>query len=282
MRPNAEWIAAGLVFAVLGCANDAASSHGATADEPASCEAMVDHRLAECPQGTNRLFEITLCEEDRKEAAPIGCSRTLADYVQCQTLAEIDCESGEAAGCDDELTSLRDCRQAFTQRTSCSRQVTRDAEDCGDTGRFSFTCLDLRTLAPPPTPSNCEMIHERIFCCDSFSHDALEESLFVDPVLDPDELPPDNSGVDFTDASMCLDFSEAQGWGRCQESSGCACTNCAAELTACAAEYGCLASHRCDRGGSCGDANDPFFTGWGDSAPLVACMEAAGCAPACI
>ena len=53
MRPNAEWIGAGLVFAALGCAHDAASSHGASADEPASCEAMVDHRIAECPQGTN-------------------------------------------------------------------------------------------------------------------------------------------------------------------------------------------------------------------------------------
>jgi hypothetical protein len=282
MRTKILWLAIGLGIASLACESEEAQRAGAaTAANPASCEAMVDHRIGRCPEDATRLFDITLCEQDRVEMAPIGCSQPLADFVLCQTEAEIDCESGEALGCDDELSSLQRCRQQFAIRTSCSRTESRDAEDCGDTGRFSFACIDLATLQAPETPSHCEVIHERIFCCDSFSNDTLNESLFTDPVLGPDELPPDYSGVDFANAAMCLDFSEAQGWGRCETSSGCACTNCAAELSACAADYGCLVSHHCDRGVSCGGGPDPFFTGWGDSEPLVACMEAAGCMPTC-
>ena len=244
---------------------------------------MVDHRIAECPEGAHRLFDLEMCEQDRVEAAPIGCSQALADYVLCQTENEIDCESGYALGCDDALSRFQRCRQQFTVRTSCSRAVTRDPRDCGDTGRYSFLCLDLSTFQAPVLPAHCELIHEPgTFCCDSFSNDTLDESLFVDPQLGPDELPPDYSGIDFSDAAMCLGFSEAQGWGSCEESSGCACMHCAAELAECAADYGCVLSHRCDRGGSCSPADDPFFTGWGNSDPLVACMEAAGCARSCL
>jgi hypothetical protein len=183
MRTKTLWIAIGLGVASLDCASEEAPHAGAaTTANPASCEAMVDHRIGQCPEDAKRLFEITLCEEDRAAMAPIGCSQPLADYVLCQTEAELDCESGEPLGCADELMSLQSCRQQFAIHTSCSRAETRDADDCGDTGRFSFICLDLSTLQAPNTPSHCELIHEPgIFCCDSFTNDTLNESLFIDP-----------------------------------------------------------------------------------------------------
>jgi hypothetical protein len=275
------WIA----VVAMGCAGDAPSSNNqASPSDPASCEALVDHRISECPGQVARLRDIETCEDLRATVAPIGCTQAFADYVHCETHADIDCVSGEPLGCSDEQMKVQRCRQLFAQRTSCTRGPARSDGVCaGSTRRFNFSCIDLRTLGPLPTPPNCEVLRAPFdLCCSSFSNDTLDESIFVDPVLGPDELPPDNSAIDFTNPTMCLDFSEAQGWGRCPESSGCACANCAPELTTCAANYGCLLSQRCDRGDNCSPApDDPFSTGWGNSDPVVACMEAAGCAESC-
>jgi len=240
MRTSTLCLGIVMSAAAFGCGGEESQQSGtASATHPASCEAMVDHQIAECPENARRLFDIERCEEDRRDAAPIGCSQPLADFVLCQTEGELDCESGYTQGCDDELSRLQRCRQLFAIDTSCSRAGSRDARDCGDTGRFSFLCIDLSTLSAPEVPDHCEAVEERIFCCDSFSGDTLDETLFIDPVLGTDELPPDYSGVDFANAAMCLDFSEGQGWGRCEASSGCACTHCATELATCAADHGC-------------------------------------------
>jgi hypothetical protein len=92
--------------------------------------------------------------------------------------------------------------------------------------------------------------------------------------------------VNFSALDQCLDFTEGQHWGRCDESSGCACMHCSAELAACAGEYSCLFQRGCALGtGGCDPNTDPYFTSYGGGAAKVdkleQCMTQAQCTPKC-
>jgi len=257
------------------CGVEYADGQRASESNLASCEAKADHRMAQCPDARpRRLFDIQACERERGEHGPTGCDRAFADYVLCQTHAPIDC-TGEVPSCREQLQAVNACEARFVQQTFCLRASHQDATACAGTGRYGFTCGS-------SLPQTCASASGPIACCDSFS---TQKPLFVDPLLEPNELPPDYSMVDFSAIDQCLDFTDGQRWGRCDESSRCACTHCSAELAACASEYSCLFGRGCELGtGGCDPNVDPYFTGYGASTKvdkLEMCMTQAQCTPKC-
>jgi hypothetical protein len=251
----------------------------------ASCEAWADHQLEQCPvEQAGRLFNIARCEEDRVQHEPLGCGETFARWVLCATQATYDCEEGWPIGCEEEFDAMRYCPSFFAQRTLCSR-VPRDRDCEGQAQPYSYACIGSGApgcVAMQQTDAE-QALNVGMQCCPSFAAEA--QSYFSDPVLGPDELPPDHSAIDFADHTMCMTFSEGEGWGSCEESAGCACTHCAGEIEVCANEYSCLFSRRCGTSRGCDPNSDPFFTGYGPGGQyadeLEACMETAECLRSC-
>lgn len=267
-------LAACTISILLGCSTNATND---VAPEPASCEAMADNIAAQCPdEAPRRLSNVLRCEDDRRRDEPLGCGRESAAYVRCVSESDFDCEQGPTE-CESALASRRACAQRFAMRTGCSRSEARDPIECPSADRYAFLCFG-------SAPDGCEPASTQgVVCCESF---ATSASSFVDPQLDPDELPPDYSSIDFDAPDQCSSFADERGWGRCEESVGCACAHCSAELAACASEHSCLFIRGCDLGTStCSPDEDPYFTGFGGGAhkadTVEQCMRDAGCAAKC-
>jgi hypothetical protein len=283
-RKLSLWVAIGLLTACGGSGEDNVTA-APLAPGSASCEAWADHQLEQCPvQQAARLNNISHCEDDRVQHEPLGCGETFARWVLCATEATYDCEEGWPIGCEEEFDAMRSCPSLFAQRTLCSR-VPRDRDCEGAAHPYSYACIGAGApgcVAMPRTDAE-QALDVGMQCCPSFAPETA--SYFSHPVLGPDELPPDHSGIDFLDHTMCMSFSGDEGWGTCEESAGCACTHCAAEIEVCANEYSCLFSRRCGTPRGCDPNTDPFFTGYGPGGQyqdeLEACMEAAGCLLAC-
>jgi hypothetical protein len=250
---------------------------------------MVDAVSTSCPGHiTQRLSAIEDCEQERREYEPIGCGRELADWALCLTRGPVDC-GDKRLGCGARRDALDACESGFFRGTGCRRNEGSDGLMCVP-GLTNFSIesagLPYSFLCVAKLPANCQHNPDStaLSCCSAFANDL---GAYFEPFQSgPEDGPPDYSDVSFTDPMQCQAFANEQGWGTCEESTQCACQNCAEEIRACADMYSCLFVRKCSLGISdCNPSKDPYFTGYGAAASLEdalnQCMMAAKCAPRC-
>jgi hypothetical protein len=122
---------------------------------------VIANENTKCPAVDTTADQIG-CTQEQTLYAGEGCGATWQAQQSCLASAPLNCDTGEAAGCDAQHDALFACQSMFVARTGCVRLATQDSTRCSDPSKpYADGC----TAA---APANCTVVVSTptiIACC---------------------------------------------------------------------------------------------------------------------